>query len=99
MDKRFNLASHWAELGAGFHKICLKEITFKYIMVITKGWNPNRKFKLLDERQARISEIQATIQAIEEQLNHKEHTLIPSGSQIVDQPNSPVASNHSGTRR
>ncbi|MBW0551712.1 hypothetical protein O181_091427 [Austropuccinia psidii MF-1] len=39
-NKRFNLASHWAELGASFQKICLKEIDFKDLMVITKGWNP-----------------------------------------------------------
>ncbi|MBW0544704.1 hypothetical protein O181_084419, partial [Austropuccinia psidii MF-1] len=42
-NKRFNLASHWAELGAGCQKICLKEIDFKDLMVITKGWNPTRK--------------------------------------------------------
>ncbi|MBW0466651.1 hypothetical protein O181_006366 [Austropuccinia psidii MF-1] len=54
------------------------------------------------EREARIRENQATIQAIEEQLNQKEHSLIPSGSKGVDQPNSPVASHHShhsGTSR
>ncbi|MBW0549742.1 hypothetical protein O181_089457 [Austropuccinia psidii MF-1] len=42
-NKRFNLESHWAGLGASFQKICLKEIDFKDIMVITKGWNPTRK--------------------------------------------------------
>ncbi|MBW0473394.1 hypothetical protein O181_013109 [Austropuccinia psidii MF-1] len=36
-NKRFNLASHWAELGAICQKICLKEIPFKDLMVITKG--------------------------------------------------------------
>ncbi|MBW0587782.1 hypothetical protein O181_127497, partial [Austropuccinia psidii MF-1] len=35
-NKRFNLASHWAELGASCQKICLKEIDFKDLMVITK---------------------------------------------------------------
>ncbi|MBW0532600.1 hypothetical protein O181_072315 [Austropuccinia psidii MF-1] len=44
-NKRFNLASHWAELGASFQRICLKEIDFKDLMVITKGWNPTRKGK------------------------------------------------------
>ncbi|MBW0535712.1 hypothetical protein O181_075427 [Austropuccinia psidii MF-1] len=63
-NKRFNLASHWAELGESFQKICLKEIPFKDLMVITKGWNPNRQFKLLEERTTRIRENQATIQAI-----------------------------------
>ncbi|MBW0526581.1 hypothetical protein O181_066296 [Austropuccinia psidii MF-1] len=42
-----------------------------------------------------IRENQATIQAIEEQLNQTGPTLISSGSQGVDQPNSPVASHHS----
>ncbi|MBW0469442.1 hypothetical protein O181_009157 [Austropuccinia psidii MF-1] len=98
-NKSFNLASHCAELGASFQKICLKEIPSKDLMVITTGWNPSRKFKLLEERETRISENQATIQSIEEQLNQTGPTLIPSGSQGVDQPNSPVASHHSGTSR
>ncbi|MBW0547346.1 hypothetical protein O181_087061 [Austropuccinia psidii MF-1] len=98
-NKKFNLASHWDELGASYQKICLKEIPFKDPMVITKGWNPNRKVKMLEERETRIGENKATIQAIEEQLNQKEPTLIPSGSQGVDQPNSPVASHHSDNRR
>ncbi|MBW0465313.1 hypothetical protein O181_005028 [Austropuccinia psidii MF-1] len=68
-------------------------------MVITKGWNCNRKFKLLEEREASIMRNQATIQAVKEQLNQAEHTLIPSGSQRLDQPNSPVASHHSSTSR
>ncbi|MBW0555917.1 hypothetical protein O181_095632 [Austropuccinia psidii MF-1] len=68
-------------------------------MVITKGWNPNMQFKLLEEKETRIRENQATFQAIEEQLNQTEHTLIPSGSQGVDQTNSKVAPFHSGNRR
>ncbi|MBW0581973.1 hypothetical protein O181_121688 [Austropuccinia psidii MF-1] len=67
-NKRFIPASHWEELGECFQKVGLKEIPFKDPMVITKGWNANRKFKLLEERAARIRENQATIQAIEEQL-------------------------------
>ncbi|MBW0471833.1 hypothetical protein O181_011548 [Austropuccinia psidii MF-1] len=35
-NKRFNLDSNWEELGAGFQKIFLKEIPFKYLMVTTK---------------------------------------------------------------
>ncbi|MBW0483673.1 hypothetical protein O181_023388 [Austropuccinia psidii MF-1] len=66
---------------------------------INKGFNSNRKFKLLEERAARIRENQATIQAIEEELKKKEDTLIPSGSQRVKQPSTPVASHNSGTRR
>ncbi|MBW0494823.1 hypothetical protein O181_034538 [Austropuccinia psidii MF-1] len=42
-NKRFNLASHWEELAESFQKICLKEIEFKDLMVITKGWNPTRQ--------------------------------------------------------
>ncbi|MBW0521884.1 hypothetical protein O181_061599 [Austropuccinia psidii MF-1] len=42
-NKRLNLASHWAELGASFQKICLKEIDFRDLRVIPKGWNPTRK--------------------------------------------------------
>ncbi|MBW0551947.1 hypothetical protein O181_091662 [Austropuccinia psidii MF-1] len=97
--ERFNLASHWAELEASFLKICPRERPFKELRKITKGWNPTRKFRLLKEREIRIRENQATIQAIEEQLNQKGATLIPSGSQGVDQTSSPVASHHSGTNR
>ncbi|MBW0524393.1 hypothetical protein O181_064108 [Austropuccinia psidii MF-1] len=98
-NKSFNLASHWEELGASFQKICLKDIPCKDLMVITKGWNPTRKFRLLEERETRIRESQATIQAIEEQVNQKGPTMILSGSQGVDQPNSPVSLHHSGTNR
>ncbi|MBW0500776.1 hypothetical protein O181_040491 [Austropuccinia psidii MF-1] len=98
-NKRFNLASFWAEVKASCQKICLKEIDFKGLMVITKGWNPTRKFILLGKRATRIRENQATIQAIEEQLTQTGHTQIPSGSQGVDQTISPVASHHSGTSR
>ncbi|MBW0504137.1 hypothetical protein O181_043852 [Austropuccinia psidii MF-1] len=68
-------------------------------MVITKGWNPNRKLKLLKEMADRIRENQGIIQAIEEQMNQTEYTMIPSGSQGVDQPDSPVSSPNSGTSR
>ncbi|MBW0503863.1 hypothetical protein O181_043578 [Austropuccinia psidii MF-1] len=67
-NKRFNLASHWAELEASFQKIFLREIDFRDLMVITKGWNPTRQFRILEVRANRISKNQATIQAIEEQL-------------------------------
>ncbi|MBW0513292.1 hypothetical protein O181_053007 [Austropuccinia psidii MF-1] len=98
-NKRFNLTSHWAELGASFQKICLKEISFADLIVITKGWNPTGQFKLFEERETRIRENQATIQAIEEKLNQTGPTLIPSGSKRVDKPMSPVASHHTGTSR
>ncbi|MBW0566147.1 hypothetical protein O181_105862 [Austropuccinia psidii MF-1] len=98
-NKRFNLESHWAELGASFQKIFLKEINFKDLMVITKGWNPTRKFRLLEARAQRIRENQATIQAIEEQLTQTGPTQIPSGSQGAGQISSPVASHHSETSR
>ncbi|MBW0496695.1 hypothetical protein O181_036410 [Austropuccinia psidii MF-1] len=98
-NKRFKLASHWEELEASFQNICLKEISFKDLMVITKGCNPTRKFGLLEERATRIRENQATIQAVEEKLNQTWPTLIPSGSQGADQPNSPVASHNSATSR
>ncbi|MBW0481446.1 hypothetical protein O181_021161 [Austropuccinia psidii MF-1] len=98
-SKRFKLASNWEELGESFQNIYLKDITFKYLMVITKGWNCTRKFRILEERKTRIRENQATIQAIEEKLNQKGPTLINSGSRGVDQHNSPVASHHSGTNR
>ncbi|MBW0526826.1 hypothetical protein O181_066541 [Austropuccinia psidii MF-1] len=80
-NRRFNLASHSAELGASCQKICLKGIDFKDLMVITKGWNPTRKFRLLEVRANRIRENQATIQAIAEQLTQTGLTQIPSGSQ------------------
>ncbi|MBW0469452.1 hypothetical protein O181_009167 [Austropuccinia psidii MF-1] len=97
--KKFKMASHWEELGARCHKICLKVIDFKEIMEIIKGWNPNRKFKLLEEREAKIRENQATIHNIEEQWRHKENILTPAGSQGVGQTNSFVASNHSESRK
>ncbi|MBW0465957.1 hypothetical protein O181_005672 [Austropuccinia psidii MF-1] len=50
-------------------------------MVITKGWNPTRKFRLLEDRATRMRENQANIQAIEEQLTQTGHTQIHSGSQ------------------
>ncbi|MBW0555583.1 hypothetical protein O181_095298 [Austropuccinia psidii MF-1] len=68
-------------------------------MVITKGWNPKRKFKPMVERETRIEENQATIKAIEQPLNQTEPSPIPSGSQGLDQPNFPVASHHSGNNR
>ncbi|MBW0468099.1 hypothetical protein O181_007814 [Austropuccinia psidii MF-1] len=98
-NKRFNLASHWEEPGESFQKICLKDIDFKDLMVITKVWNPTRHFRLLEERATRIRENQATIQAIEEQLTQTGHTQIPSGLQGLGQTSSPLASHHSGTKR
>ncbi|MBW0528163.1 hypothetical protein O181_067878 [Austropuccinia psidii MF-1] len=96
-NKRFNLASHWAELGESWQKICLREIDFKDLMIITKGWNPSRQLRLLEVRANRIRENKATIQAIEEQLTQTGHTQIPSGSQGAGQISSPVASHHSET--
>ncbi|MBW0589010.1 hypothetical protein O181_128725 [Austropuccinia psidii MF-1] len=74
--KRFNLKSHCIELGARCQKICLREISFKDLMVITKGWNLTRKFRLLEERAPRTRQNQATIQAIEEELNQTGLNLI-----------------------
>ncbi|MBW0541569.1 hypothetical protein O181_081284 [Austropuccinia psidii MF-1] len=68
-------------------------------MVITKGWNPTRKFRLLEVGANRIRENQATIQAIEEQLTQVGHTHISSASQGAIQISSPVASHHSETNR
>ncbi|MBW0503472.1 hypothetical protein O181_043187 [Austropuccinia psidii MF-1] len=100
MDKkRFNLASHWAELGASCQKICLKEIDFRELILITKGWNPTRQFRLLKVRANRIRDNQATIQPIEEQLTQTGNTQISSGSKGVHQNSSTVASHHSRTNR
>ncbi|MBW0495487.1 hypothetical protein O181_035202 [Austropuccinia psidii MF-1] len=98
-NKRSKLASHWAELGAGCQMIALKELPFKDLMVITKTWYSNRNFKLLEERASRKKENKATIQAMEEQLNQTEDTLIPSGSQGGNQPDFPVAPHISCIRR
>ncbi|MBW0462210.1 hypothetical protein O181_001925 [Austropuccinia psidii MF-1] len=98
-NKRFNLESHWSDHGTSFQKICLKEINFKELMEIIKGWNPTTNFRLLEERATRIRENQATIKAIEKQLNKTGPTMIPSGSQGVDKTSSPVSSHHSGTNR
>ncbi|MBW0560924.1 hypothetical protein O181_100639 [Austropuccinia psidii MF-1] len=98
-NKRFNPSFHWEEIGANFQKIGLKEIDFKGLMVITKGCNHTRQFRLLAVRAKRKRENQATIQAIEEQLTQTGHTHIPSGSQGLGQTSSPVDSQHSGTIR
>ncbi|MBW0508981.1 hypothetical protein O181_048696, partial [Austropuccinia psidii MF-1] len=97
--KRFNMASHWADLGASFRKICRKEIDFRDLMVITKGWHTTMKFRLLEVRENMIRENKATIQALEEQLTQTGNTQIPSGSQGVGQTSTPVASHYSGTSR
>ncbi|MBW0568442.1 hypothetical protein O181_108157 [Austropuccinia psidii MF-1] len=68
-------------------------------MVINKGLNTNRKFTLLEEMEARRKENQAPIQAIEEKMNQTENTLIPSGSQGLKQPDTPVDLKHSRTSR
>ncbi|MBW0580651.1 hypothetical protein O181_120366, partial [Austropuccinia psidii MF-1] len=98
-NRRLNLDSHCEGLGESCQKIFLKDIPFKDLMVITKGWNPNSKVKLLEERESRIRENQSAIQEMEKQVNQKEHTLIPSGSQGINKQDSTVTSNHSGTRR
>ncbi|MBW0494893.1 hypothetical protein O181_034608 [Austropuccinia psidii MF-1] len=90
--RRFNLAFHYAELGASFQKICIRGIDFKDVMVLTRAWNPTRQFRLLEVRENRIRENQATIQAIEEQLTQTGHTQVPSGSLGAGQISSPVAS-------
>ncbi|MBW0471222.1 hypothetical protein O181_010937 [Austropuccinia psidii MF-1] len=91
-------SKHWEEFGASFQKICLNKIDFRALMVITKGCNPTRQFRLLEVRANRIRENQATIQAIE-QLTQTGHPWIPSCSKGVDQTSSSVASHHSGTNR
>ncbi|MBW0481386.1 hypothetical protein O181_021101 [Austropuccinia psidii MF-1] len=92
-NKRFNLASHQEELGVGFQKIFLREISFKDFIEITKGWNFNKNFRIVGEREAKLRENQATIQAIEERWNQKDHTKNPSGSpEVINQSSSLVAS-------
>ncbi|MBW0481699.1 hypothetical protein O181_021414 [Austropuccinia psidii MF-1] len=98
-NKRFNLPSHWEELGASCQKICLKEINFREPMVITKDWNHTRQFRLMEVRANRIRENKGTIQAIEEQLTQTGNTQIPSGSQQAGRISSPVYSYHSETNR
>ncbi|MBW0484161.1 hypothetical protein O181_023876 [Austropuccinia psidii MF-1] len=98
-NKRFNIASHWEELGETFQKIFLRGISFKDLIEITKGWNPNSQFKLLEEREAKIRENQATIQAIEKEWTQKEDIMNPSGSQGVGKPKSLVGSHYSGSNK
>ncbi|MBW0525565.1 hypothetical protein O181_065280 [Austropuccinia psidii MF-1] len=61
-NKRFNLSSHWAELGASF-----------------------QRSRLPEEREARIRENQATIQAIEEQLTQTGHSSFQEKTRIQGQ--------------
>ncbi|MBW0544750.1 hypothetical protein O181_084465 [Austropuccinia psidii MF-1] len=77
----------------------LSLIDFRDLMIITKGWNSTRQFRLLVVRANRIRENQATIQAIQEQLTKTGNTHIPSGSQKATQISAPVASHHSETNR
>ncbi|MBW0462399.1 hypothetical protein O181_002114 [Austropuccinia psidii MF-1] len=98
-NKRFNLASNLAELGASFQKIFLRKISFKDLIKITKGCNPNKQFKIIEEREAKIRENKAKIQAIPEKKIQKAHILTPQGSQGVDQPRSPVDSHRSEPRK
>ncbi|MBW0491081.1 hypothetical protein O181_030796 [Austropuccinia psidii MF-1] len=86
----FKLVRSWAS----FQKICFREISFKDLMEITKGWNPNKQFKLLEERASKVWGNHFTLMAIEDKWSQKDHNFTPSGSQGVDQPNSPVASQH-----
>ncbi|MBW0491437.1 hypothetical protein O181_031152 [Austropuccinia psidii MF-1] len=94
-NKRFNLASPWEELGTSFWEIFLRDISLKDLMEVMKGWNPNKNFKLSVERASKIRENQATIQDIEEKWSQKENIMTLSGSQELDQLNSPVALHHS----
>ncbi|MBW0561737.1 hypothetical protein O181_101452 [Austropuccinia psidii MF-1] len=68
-------------------------------MVITKGWNPTREFRLLDLSANRIRENKAIIQAIEEQLTQTGHTQIPSGSQGEGQISSPEKTRIQGQKQ
>ncbi|MBW0546097.1 hypothetical protein O181_085812 [Austropuccinia psidii MF-1] len=97
-NKRYNLATHWAELGASCYKIFLKEIEFRDLMVITKGFSTTRQFRLLEVRASRIRENKATIQAIEEQLTQTGNTQFPSSSQGIDQASSPFPVEDKDTR-
>ncbi|MBW0520590.1 hypothetical protein O181_060305 [Austropuccinia psidii MF-1] len=98
-NKRFNLTSHWEELAASFHTIFFKEIDFRGLMEITKGWNHTRNFRLLEVRENRIRENQATNQAIEEQLTLTGHTKIPSASQGAGQISPPEKARIQGQKQ
>ncbi|MBW0490774.1 hypothetical protein O181_030489 [Austropuccinia psidii MF-1] len=54
-------------------------------MVINKAWNPTKQFRLLEVRENRIRENQATIQAIEEQLTQKVHRSFEEKTRIQGQ--------------
>ncbi|MBW0491728.1 hypothetical protein O181_031443 [Austropuccinia psidii MF-1] len=43
-NKRFNLASHWEELGASCQKIYLKEIDFRDLMLYIRTADPDRAY-------------------------------------------------------
>ncbi|MBW0553195.1 hypothetical protein O181_092910 [Austropuccinia psidii MF-1] len=54
-NKRVNLAAHWAELGASFQKISLKEIDFKDLMVIPKDRAYSDSFRLTRSKPNQLS--------------------------------------------
>ncbi|MBW0557267.1 hypothetical protein O181_096982 [Austropuccinia psidii MF-1] len=68
-------------------------------MEISKDWNPNRKFRLLEEWEAMIRKNKVATQDIEEQLKQTGNTLIPEGLQGVKETDSPMAPHHSGIRK
>ncbi|MBW0476767.1 hypothetical protein O181_016482 [Austropuccinia psidii MF-1] len=57
VQPKITLGRTWRKL----QKICLKEISLKELIITVKGWNPTRKFRLLEERETRIRENKATI--------------------------------------
>ncbi|MBW0465565.1 hypothetical protein O181_005280 [Austropuccinia psidii MF-1] len=94
------IVSTWQPVGRTWSKFpedLSQKDRLQTLMVISKGWNPTRQFRLLKVSANRIRENQATIQDMEEQLTQTGHNHIPSTSQGAGQISSPVASNHSET--
>ncbi|MBW0495579.1 hypothetical protein O181_035294 [Austropuccinia psidii MF-1] len=96
-SKRFNLTSHWAELGERFKKICLK----KDILQRTYGNNPrlesHQKFQTSGGKGNQDKGESSHYQSYRRTADPHRNTQIPSGSQRVGKTSSPVASEHSGT--
>ncbi|MBW0478716.1 hypothetical protein O181_018431 [Austropuccinia psidii MF-1] len=89
VNMRFNLASHWAELGASFQKICLKEIDFKDLMVINKCCNPTRQNQQISGQESPFFTIPGRFQEKTRIQGQKQDHLQPEEERV--RPNVPEA--------
>ncbi|MBW0467205.1 hypothetical protein O181_006920 [Austropuccinia psidii MF-1] len=73
------MEASWEEVRITTKKIFIQKMAWMELMKEIKGWNPNRNFKLLEERSTRIKEDQEAIQAIEvsQHMEEASHIQVP----------------------